>query len=149
VLHLGDHDPSGIDMTRDIEERLAMFGANTIVERIALNMDQVRQYNPPPNPAKVTDTRFKAYQRRYGVKSWELDALDPRTLANLIQATIIKYRDESAWRVAVTKEEAERKDLSDIYTRYQDVTAFLGDLPPVSMLPKRDARYAFYRHRGA
>jgi hypothetical protein len=45
VLHLADHDPSGIDMTRDNQERLSMLagyrGAPT-VERIALNMDQIR-----------------------------------------------------------------------------------------------------------
>lgn len=48
VLHLGDHDPSGIDMSRDIEDRLGMFEAWPTFERIALNMDQVRQYQPPP-----------------------------------------------------------------------------------------------------
>ena len=47
ILHLGDHDPSGIDMTRDIQDRLRLFNAETVVNRIALNMDQIKQYNPP------------------------------------------------------------------------------------------------------
>ena len=62
LIHLGDHDPSGIDMTRDIRDRLDLLGGNTsgqlIVNRIALNMDQVEEYNPPPNPAKTTDSRL-------------------------------------------------------------------------------------------
>ena len=67
ILHLGDHDPSGIDMTRDIEDRLRLFMEEELpidfnevvtVHRIALNYDQIRQYNPPPNPAKTTDSRF-------------------------------------------------------------------------------------------
>ena len=69
ILHLGDHDPSGVDMTRDIQERLAMFGAATVVRRIALTYDQVQAYNPPPNPAKLTDSRCKAYIERYGDES--------------------------------------------------------------------------------
>lgn len=80
ILHLGDHDPSGVDMTRDIQERLAMFGAATVVRRIALTYDQVQAYNPPPNPAKLTDSRYKAYIERYGDESWELDALNPTVI---------------------------------------------------------------------
>ncbi len=52
ILHLGDHDPSGIDMTRDIFDRLALFAGEMQVDRLALNWNQVEQYNPPPNPAK-------------------------------------------------------------------------------------------------
>lgn len=67
VLHLGDHDPSGKDMTRDIEDRLRLFGCSDLeVRRIALNMDQVRQYRPPPNPAKITDSRAKSYIKQFG-----------------------------------------------------------------------------------
>jgi hypothetical protein len=40
LFYLGDHDPSGEDMVRDIEERLSMFGAILRVKKIALTMDQ-------------------------------------------------------------------------------------------------------------
>lgn len=93
IIHLGDHDPSGLDMTRDITDRLAMFGADVQVERIALNRDQIDLYNPPPNPAKITDTRAKAYITRHGHESWELDALDPATLDRLIKDKIIDLMD--------------------------------------------------------
>lgn len=97
VLHLGDHDPSGLDMSRDIEERLRLYCTpwrdgyvrpSVEVRRIALNMDQVEQYDPPPNPAKVTDSRFKTYQEEYGDESWELDALEPSVLVDLISKEI-------------------------------------------------------------
>jgi hypothetical protein len=52
--------------------------------RIALNMDQVEAYAPPPNPAKLTDSRSNAYVKRFGGQSWELDALPPDALAGLI-----------------------------------------------------------------
>lgn len=73
IIHLGDHDPSGIDMTRDIQERLQMFGADVYVKRVALTMNQIGTYNPPPNPAKITDSRASKYIDEYGNESWELD----------------------------------------------------------------------------
>ena len=63
-------------MTRDIQERLQLFtGQDIEVRRLALNIDQIKRYNPPPNPAKLTDSRATAYVREYGNDSWELDAL--------------------------------------------------------------------------
>ncbi|MCK5610454.1 hypothetical protein KAR91_51755 [Candidatus Pacearchaeota archaeon] len=110
IIHLGDHDPSGMDMTRDISDRLNLFfdyedmEAPTI-RRIALNMDQINQYNPPPNPAKLTDTRAHKYIREYGHESWELDALEPRVLQNLIRSTVFEYRDEYLYDIIIEQEE--------------------------------------------
>jgi hypothetical protein len=85
LIHLGDHDPSGIDMTRDNDDRLALFAGERIdVRRIALNMDQVQRYNPPPTPTKITDSRAGDYIRKHGQTSWELDALQPQVLDKLI-----------------------------------------------------------------
>ena len=78
---MGDHDPSGIDMSRDITERIRMFmaghgyGAKWFdFTRIALNIGtEVQQYNPPPNPAKSTDSRFQGYMDIHGDESWELE----------------------------------------------------------------------------
>jgi hypothetical protein len=105
VIHFGDHDPSGIDMTRDLADRLSMFAEGEVeVQRIALNFDQIEQYSPPPNPAKATDPRFASYQIEYGDESWELDALDPRTLRGLIQANVEKHIDRFAWSVSLATE---------------------------------------------
>lgn len=101
VIHLGDHDPSGIDMTRDNLDRLRMFAGyhNVIVNRIALNMDQIDEYDPPPNPAKITDSRFDEYERLYGDQSWELDALEPSVITALIRAEVDKHRDPDLWEI--------------------------------------------------
>ncbi len=101
IIHLGDHDPSGKDMTRDIGDRLAMFMGGCEVNRIALNMNQIQKYNPPPNPAKLTDSRANAYVKEFGGESWELDALDPKVLHQLIEKTVLKYRDEKKWNAAL------------------------------------------------
>ena len=107
VIHLGDHDPSGLDMTRDNEERLCMFAeGNVEVKRVALNYDQVQRYDPPPNPAKLTDSRAAEYIAEHGQYSWELDALEPRVLRDLIQAEIDLVRDPDVW--ALREERLER-----------------------------------------
>jgi len=100
ILHLGDHDPSGIDMTADNTGRLSMFSEGLVeVRRLALNMDQVDQYGPPPNPTKLTDSRAGEYVRRFGYECWELDALEPRTIVDLIDTTIASLVDDSQWEI--------------------------------------------------
>lgn len=131
ILHLGDHDPSGIDMTRDIEDRLDTFsggqlGEGLTVKRIALNMDQIERYSPPPNFAKVTDARFTAYQAQYGDDSWELDALSPSTIHDLITEQALALRDEELWREDEAQQEREREQLTAISNSFSDVVEYLG-----------------------
>jgi hypothetical protein len=130
VIHLGDHDPSGIDMSRDIRDRLAMFlGAEGMdppqVERIALNIDQVRRYRPPPNPAKLTDSRAAGYVHLHGPQSWELDALSPPVIDRLIQDVIDQHKRHGIWAETVRREQAHRRLLDAASARWQDVSTFL------------------------
>lgn len=127
IVHLGDHDPSGIDMTRDIRDRLELFidhhtdSSALTIDRIALNMDQVKQYRPPPNPAKVTDSRFAGYKRAHGDESWELDALDPSTLDKLISSRVAQEINRRKWKADVGREATERGQLEEIASRWDDV----------------------------
>lgn len=108
VFHLGDHDPSGIDMTRDNRERLSMFaGVPVTVQRLALNMPQVEELRPPPNPAKITDSRAADYIARFGDESWELDALDPKYIERLIEKAILQVRDEALYKRELERENSE------------------------------------------
>lgn len=153
VIHLGDHDPSGLDMTRDIEDRLAMFigqdagqaalsdGASMLnaqitaeeavarftIERIALNMDQIEEHEPPPNPAKLTDARARGYIAEHGGSSWELDALDPATLVGLIEDAVLAHRDLDKWAASTEREESEREVLTAASARWGEVKDFLAD----------------------
>jgi len=128
IIHLGDHDPSGIDMTRDIFDRLElMVGRRIHIERIALNMDQIKKYNPPPNPAKLTDTRAKQYIDIYGDNSWELDALNPRTMNSLVEKTIKKYMNKKMFKAAEEKEERDRDYLNRIPENWGQITEILDE----------------------
>lgn len=124
VLHFGDHDPSGLDMTRDIRDRLTLFGAPRVdVRRLALNMDQVEQYEPPPNPAKETDSRFEGYRAEHGDESWELDALEPSVLADLVEDEVNTVRDDDLWDEWDRNERRTRAELGAISNQYDEVVA--------------------------
>lgn len=173
ILHVGDHDPSGLDMSRDIEDRLRTFigrdwaglhmgtgrwtrgdirrsmeehmlenGKDVFknhherfqpwrVKRIALNLDQILQYAPPPNPAKQSDGRFRRYVEETGLdESWELDALEPSVLSGLIQSEIETLRDDSLWADAEYEMETERKTLKGIKNWWSEVSALVNRKDP-------------------
>lgn len=160
ILHFGDHDPSGLDMTRDIRERLqnflftdwvvherktggddssdAFLNRMTVeqqagngwhqrieVRRMALTYDQIGQYNPPPNPAKETDVRFAGYQRQYGDESWELDALEPTVLGDLVRRAIESEYDLDLWNDAEQEERDGRRRLKLVADRWDDIQTVL------------------------
>lgn len=105
VVHLGDHDPSGIDMTRDIQDRLWKFEAyDTEVNRIALNWNQIEEFNPPPNPTKLTDSRSDGYVSKFGHESWELDALEPSVMVGMVRDEVLTYRDEDIYETTMVRE---------------------------------------------
>lgn len=129
VLHFGDHDPSGIDMTRDIGERLRLFGAprSLDIRRLALNMDQVEEFDPPPNPAKETDSRFANYQAEYGDDSWELDALEPTVLAGLVTKELLTLIEREPWEDEIEREKRARAELQALADNYDDAVAAIED----------------------
>lgn len=110
LFYLGDHDPSGEDMVRDIEERLRMFGVDTIIViKLALTMEQVKKYNPPPNPAKIDDPRAAAYIREHGNYSWEVDALPPELLTKIIRGKFNSIIDKDLMDEIINREESDKK----------------------------------------
>ena len=132
ILHFGDHDPSGIDMTRDITDRLELFMGGLEVERLALNMDQIQKFKPPPNPAKTTDSRYRMYIAEHGPESWELDALEPRVIERLITRAVLEVRDQKRWDAALALEASQRARLqhaAEDLKRDLDVEGTAGDEP--------------------
>jgi len=132
IFYLGDHDPSGLDMVRDIRDRLKDFGLTYFdpyilkkdivkwsdpaftIKHIGLTWDQIQQYNPPPNPAKLSDPRAKDYVNKYGNTSWEVDALNPSILHQLIDDEVLSVMNEDRFNEQIKKEEKDKKKLSKI-----------------------------------
>jgi hypothetical protein len=111
MLYAGDHDPNGLDMTRDVRERLELFCGEPIeVRRILLNMDQIKRFNPPPNPVKNTDSRAAGYRRAMQEagfdpdECFEMDAMPAREMVRIVQAEIDSLRDPDLWAAALARE---------------------------------------------
>lgn len=117
-------------MTRDVQSRIDLFTqrpGQVEVVRLALNMDQVEQYDPPPNPTKDTDSRSTGYVEQYGEDCWELDALDPIVIRDMIGAAIDERRNSAAWDEAVETERAHRLNLGLASERWEDVVDYLNN----------------------
>ena len=127
IIHLGDHDPSGIDMTRDIQERLQLFGADVDVKRVALTMEQIERFNPPPNPTKLSDARASGYISKYGHECWELDALEPKIITSLIHNEVTALMDEDLFHDVEKRESIDKANIQLICDNYEDVVESLSD----------------------
>ena len=176
ILYFGDHDPSGLDMVRDIDDRIMYmftrgkrldsiiqdwwernghtyydiaqfedyadlpelfdkkpesekvyvkfergkrhmyFYNNDLFEikQIGLTMAQIKQFNPPPNPAKITDPRAQDYVRKYGQVSWEVDALKPSVMENIVRAHIEITIDMSQYKSVLEKEQEDKAQIREI-----------------------------------
>ena len=161
LLYLGDHDPSGLDMDRDIFERIflmltsnppkkwkeycatlsdkeltalgkkykkdelvytdnkmdlykAVIRDRFSVLRIGLTTKQVKQYDPPPNPAKITDPRAKDYIAKHGPTSWEVDALNPTILHSLIDSNILGLIDKAKFDAVIAEENEDKAELLEL-----------------------------------
>lgn len=131
ILYFGDHDPSGLDMIRDIRERLEMMFDNGEkmngnywqdsfeVIPIGLNMKQIKQYKCPPNPTKMTDTRADKYIAEFGKTCWEVDALSPNVLTDILESNIEYQIDIDTYNDVVEREQKERNELKAIIKKFE------------------------------
>lgn len=114
ILYLGDHDPSGLDMLRDIEERLEKFGVEGVkLLHIGLTKEQIVEYNPPPNPCKIRDPRAKSYIQEHGNISWEVDALPPNILDKIVRENIESLIDMNLFQKRIKQEEKDKEKLRE------------------------------------
>jgi hypothetical protein len=113
VLYTGDHDPSGMMMSEvDLPERLARYGGNATIRRIALISTDLPTL--PSFKAKPSDPRFQWYRARYGELAWELDAMDPNLLRARVKAAIEEYINWEAWGRMRLAEAAEQTTLAQV-----------------------------------
>lgn len=126
ILYLGDHDPSGLDMIRDINSRisemLAQDGSDTLftIKPIALTKAQIKKYSPPPNPAKLTDSRSDGYIALHGRQSWEVDALPPEVLDKILDDAICEEINVKQYNKIVTLEAVEKAEIRSIIDKFND-----------------------------
>lgn len=115
ILYVGDHDPSGLDMIRDVRSRLDEFGLMAFeIFHIALTREQIIRFNPPPNPAKITDPRAKWYISEHGSESWELDALKPEDLEAIVRQNVESFIDLDLFESMLQKEKDDIEEMTEL-----------------------------------
>ncbi len=122
VLHFADHDPSGVNMTEEIQSRFYRYGCYANVRRIALTYEQVKEFGLAPMPTKLQDSRWRKYSIKYGSECWELDALPPDELQRLVRESIKEYIDVAAWNKKMRLIEQEKKLLEKRFSSMEVIS---------------------------
>jgi hypothetical protein len=119
VYYLGDHDPTGLDITRAVEEGLREFapGADIGFERLAVTHEQIELWDLPTRPTKVKGNAHAKYWR--GGDSVELDAIPVEQLRELLTLAVERHVDRQAL-AAMLAEEKEQRELG---TRFASAMA--------------------------
>lgn len=125
ILYLGDHDPSGVQMTDVSRDRVDLYARGGInFRRIALTLDQVDEYKPPANFVKETDSRTKWYVDKFETEDcWELDALSPKVVDALIREHVDPLIDKEAWDKTMELEKAHIATLNEIISNWDRTKA--------------------------
>jgi hypothetical protein len=116
VLYVGDYDPSGLCMSeRDLPERLDRYGGGHVfLKRIALVRGQLAGLPSFPAYDKKRDPRYKWFAENFGTRCWELDALDPNDLRDIVRQAIEAEIDWEEWTRCSEIEKAERASLREV-----------------------------------
>lgn len=132
ILYFGDYDPSGLDITRDLRDRLHAYGADVKVERICLSREQIDFHNLPPFPAKKSDVRYEKFVQRTGADdAVELDALEPNDLENYIKEAIESHINWDTWNEMREEEKAHEIELNERVNEIR--TAILNAFPNLNL----------------
>jgi hypothetical protein len=121
ALYVGDYDPSGMYMSeRDLPKRLDDYGGyHVTLKRVALQMTQVRGLLSFPASDKRKDPRYKWFLENYGTRCWELDAVDPNRLRELVRKAIRAEIEWDAWQRCATVERAERESMRTVLDNWK------------------------------
>lgn len=110
ILYLGDWDPSGLDIERDVEIRIReIFGIEVDVQRVLLVHQDITDYKLEPNQAKPADPRAYSFIEQYGKDTYELDALPPDIIAKKLEAAIVRNMNMDLYEIQVEKGEEDEE----------------------------------------
>ena len=114
--YLGDWDPSGVDIPRQVERRLRQYAPNVELhfERIAVGPVQIYNLNLPTRPTKKSDSRAKGFHS----ESVEVDAIPPAILRALVSKVITRHVHRDSLEIVLAAEESERNILAKMAANY-------------------------------
>lgn len=114
IVYFGDFDPTGLDIPRQIKDKLESMGLEFDFHRVAITPEQIAQYQIPPIPTKKSDSRAGKFIKEHGDQAVELDALNPKVLQELLENSIKAYLDEDLFEETLAKENKDEEKLREI-----------------------------------
>jgi hypothetical protein len=111
LLYGGDYDASGLDIERDLRKRTPACDWFHI-ERVALTLEQIDEYDLPIKPGKDKDPRAAGFVRKHGSNfQVELDALPPPTLRELYETALEPWFADNKMEAVLAQEAEDRAEL--------------------------------------
>jgi hypothetical protein len=130
ILYFSDHDPEGLHMPEQVGEALEQFGVTNVeIRRMGLTMEQIREHQPPSSTAKSGSSRIQHYYDATGTdEAWELDALRPAVIQQLIEDEVLRIRDDELWEAALEREADNARLMRRIARNYDSVLEYLDEV---------------------
>lgn len=122
IFYIGDHDPSGIDIERDLLSKITQYMETEkfiSLERLAISRDDIETFNLPPLRVKAKDPRAKAFTKLHGYEVVEADALPPSELRRRIQESVSTLINVERWNHNVRIETAEFNSIREIVGKFK------------------------------
>ena len=116
IYYFGDHDPSGVDIPRNVEARLREFAPNADLTFtcVAVNEEQIKRLKLQTRPTKKTDSRGKNFKG----ESVEVDAIPPETLREIVEACIAQHIDRNEYAKLKRTEGLEKETLAEYISNW-------------------------------
>lgn len=116
VLHVGDHDPSGVALWLNLKEDVGAFceyfGAEFQARRVAVTPEQQQFYGLETDKAKPQDERNRKSIWVAGTPTVQAEALPPDVLQQLVEDAIRDEMDLEALEGTKERQEEIREDLT-------------------------------------
>jgi hypothetical protein len=114
VFYLGDHDPSGQDIERDLYQRILSYDSGYFdLQRLAIHKEDISKFDLPPLRIKDGDMRAAKFRAQHGEECVELDALPPDELRRRVREAVEDLQDRELWKRAIAVETVELASIKD------------------------------------
>ncbi len=124
IFYIGDHDSSGLDIERDLEEKLVEYGAADFeIKRLAILPEDIKKFNLPPLRVKESDPRTKRFKKTHGTEVIEADALPPSELRRRIEEAIRNEIEWETWNRSEKVEKVEMDNITALVNKFKDIKA--------------------------
>jgi hypothetical protein len=114
ILMLGDFDPEGEDICHSFARSMRDDFDITSIEavKVGLTAPQIKKYRLPKKmTAKETSARREKFVEKHGENVWEIEALPPATLQEILTDAILSTIDVDAYNYEVAAEHEDARQL--------------------------------------